>query len=86
MECEQAKDGLVLIGFGSHNLKDMLEWVDTDKEMDLLMAFKKWPPIYRDVRSCEAEDVQTAFEFLKYLNDVVVEYDKHEKENKNEHD
>jgi hypothetical protein len=81
MECEVAKDGLVLVGFGSHKLKDMLEWVDTDQEQDLLEAFKKWPPVYRELRACDAKDVELACDYLAYLQDVVAEWNEHEKEN-----
>ena len=76
MECETPKEGLVLIGFGSHKLADMLEWIDTDKEIDLLTAFKKWPPVYREQATCEPEDVLTAVKFLTYLKDVITEYEK----------
>ena len=76
MEQEDTKEGLVLVGFGSHNLKDMLEWIDTDKEMDLLIAFKRWPPVYREEKACEPEDIETAFTFLAYLQDVITEYEK----------
>ena len=81
MECEVAKDGMVLVAFGKHKLKDMMAWIDTPQEEDLLTAFKRWPPVYRELRACEAEDVQTACDYLAYLNDVIEEYDKHEKEN-----
>ena len=44
--------GLVLVGFGEQSLRDMLEWIDTDKEDDLLSAFIKWPPVYRAEAAC----------------------------------
>ena len=78
MESEEAKEALVLVGFGSHQLKDMLEWIDTPQEIDLLTAFKKWPPVYREQAACELEDVQTACDFLKYLQDVILEYENKE--------
>jgi hypothetical protein len=81
MEHEAARDGLVLVGFGKHKLADMMGWIDTDREMELLVAFKKWGPVYREQAACEPEDIQTAVLFLKYLNDVIVEYNKFEKEN-----
>jgi hypothetical protein len=81
MECEITKDGLVLVGFGKHKLKDMLKWIDTDQEQDLLTSFKKWPPVYRELRACDAEDVEVACDFLAYLRSVIEEYDKHIKEN-----
>lgn len=80
MESEQEKEGLVLVGFGSHCLKDMMNWIDTPKEMELLLAFKKWPPVYREERACEAEDIQTAYSFLAYLDAVIKEYEKENKD------
>jgi hypothetical protein len=44
---EQKEPGLVLVGFGGNKLKDMLHWIGTDKEDDLLSAFttlvNSWP-------------------------------------------
>ena len=76
MECETPKEGLVLVGFGKHKLKDMMEWIDTPKEIDLLTAFKKWPPVYREQTACELEDVQMAVDFMAYLTRVITEYEK----------
>ena len=78
MESEKPKDGLVLVGFGKHDLADVLKWAGTDKEMDLLTAFKKWPPVYREERNCSQEDIQTACDFLAYLQDAIMEYEKGE--------
>ena len=76
MDSEEPKEGLVLVGFGSNGLKDMLEWMDSPKEMDLLMAFKKWPPVYREERSCSQEEIQTACDYLAFLQDSIMEYEK----------
>jgi len=67
--------GLVLTGFGKHKLKDMLEWIGTDKEDDLLSAFTKWPPVYRAEASCEKEDLQHACQFLAFIQDAILEYE-----------
>ncbi len=75
MESEEDKESLVLVGFGDNNLKDMLEWAGTSKEMDLLTAFKRWPPVYRVEAACEPEDIQTACDYLAYLQDAVLEYE-----------
>ena len=76
MECEEQTEGLVLVGFGSHKLADMMEWIDTPQEIDLLTAFKKWPPVYRPQSACEMEDVQVAVDFMAYLTSVITEYEK----------
>lgn len=67
--------GLVLVGFGKHNLKDMLLWQDTSKEEDLVCAFKKWPPVYRREESCSQEDLKAACQYLAYLQDVILEWE-----------
>ncbi len=67
--------GLVLTGFGKHKLGDMLEWIGTEKEDDLLSAFTKWPPVYRDEASCDRQDIENACQFLAFVNDCILEYE-----------
>jgi len=67
--------GLVLVGFGDKSLRDMLEWIDTDKEDDLLSAFTKWPPVYRPENSCTNEEIQNACRFLAFIQDSILEYE-----------
>ena len=67
--------GLVLVGFGEQSLRDMLEWIDTDKEDDLLSAFIKWPPVYRSEAACSNEDIQNACRFLAFIQDSILEYE-----------
>ena len=67
--------GLVLVGFGDQSLKDMLEWIDTDKDDDLLSAFVKWPPVYRSEAACSNEDIQNACRYLAFIHDSIREYE-----------
>ena len=67
--------GLVLVGFGDQSLRDMLKWIDTDKEDDLLSAFIKWPPVYRPEASCTNEEIQNACRFLAFIHDSIREYE-----------
>jgi len=67
--------GLVLVGFGDQSLRDMLEWIDTDKEDDLLSAFIKWPPVYRPEAACNNEEIQNACSFLAFIQDSILEYE-----------
>ena len=76
--------GLVLVGFGKYNLTDMLEWIDTDKEEDLAIAFKKWPPVYRREEICTEEDIKSACRYLAYLQDLILEYELNTPEGKKE--
>ena len=72
---EMPTPGLVLVGFGDQSLRDMLEWIDTDKEDDLLSAFIKWPPVYRPEEACSNEDIQNACRFLAFVQDSILEYE-----------
>jgi len=74
-EVEERTPGLVLTGFGKHKLKNMLEWIGTDKEIDLLTAFRKWPAVYREERIADEEDLEYACRFLAFLQDAVLEYE-----------
>jgi hypothetical protein len=72
---EEKEPGLVLVGFGSNKLGDMLEWIGTSKEEDLLKAFKKWPPVYRREEICDSEEIQQACDYLAFLQDAILEYE-----------
>ena len=72
---EMPAPGLVLVGFGDQSLRDMLEWIDTDREEELLSAFIKWPPIYRDESICTNEEIQNACRFLAFIQDSILEYE-----------
>ncbi len=72
---EERTPGLVLTGFGKHKLKDMLGWIGTNQEDDLLSAFTKWPPVYREERICDGEDIEYACRFLAFIQDSILEYE-----------
>jgi hypothetical protein len=72
---DERSEGLILVGFGKHNLSDMLGWIDTSKEEDLAKAFKKWPPVWRREGACSVEEVHSSLRYLAYLQDVIVEYE-----------
>ena len=80
--------GLVLVGFGKYNLKEMLLWQDTPQEEKLVTAFKRWPPVYRREEICSQDDLTAACQYLVYLNDVILEWELNNpstnKENNNE--
>ena len=54
-----------------HNLDDMFKWMGTDQEMDLLLAFRKWPPHYRSIGSCSQEDITNCKKYVDLLVNVV---------------
>jgi len=58
---------LVLVGFGKHDLSEVLTWRGTQKEEDAIMAATKWPARYRRESICEPEDVQRYVEYVGWL-------------------
>ena len=72
---EEKEPGLVLVGFGSNRLEDMLKWIGTDKEEDLLSAFTRWPPVYREERICDESDMKFACQFLAFVQDAILQYE-----------
>ena len=64
---EIPEDTLVLVGFGPHSLEEVMGWRGTEREIDALQASIKWPPVYRELRICNQEEVQL---FIKYTEFV----------------
>ena len=64
-----------MVGFGEHKLGDILEWIGTEKEDDLLSAFTKWPPVYREEATCDAKDMENACRFLAFIQDAILQYE-----------
>lgn len=64
----QTELSFCLVGFGKHELKDMLEWVGTDKEEDLVMASQKWPPRYRKLESCSEDEQLNFIQYVEFLS------------------
>ncbi len=84
-EIEERAPGLVLTGFGKHKLKDMLEWIGTEKEEDLLRAFKLWPAVWREERIADEEDLEYACRYMAFCQDAILDYElasEGDKENK----
>jgi hypothetical protein len=44
-------------------------------EDDLLSAFTKWPPVYREERICDAKDLEYACRYLAFIQDSILEYE-----------
>jgi hypothetical protein len=81
MNEDEHTGGLILVGFGKHELKDMMEWVDTDQEEDLIKAFTKWPAVWREERICSEAEMKAALQYLAFCQDAILEYEL-DKENK----
>lgn len=69
---KKPQEPLVLVGFGKHDLVDMLEWRGTVKEKDLYGAIypHHWPPRWRAQTSCSEAETQAFLEYLRWLENV----------------
>lgn len=67
---------MVLVGFGKYDLADMIKWIGTEREMELLIAPSKWPPRWRRMGICEDADLQAMKAYIEFtterLNDSVI--------------
>ncbi len=59
----------VLVGFGKHDLVDMITWAGTDKEKDLLLAPSKWPARWRRLEICDEAELQAMKSYIEFTTD-----------------
>lgn len=59
---------LILVGFGKHDLSDVLSWRGTSREEDSILASTKWPPRYRREEICEPGDVERYKEYVEWIS------------------
>ena len=66
---------VVLVGFGKHDLVDMIEFIDTDNEERLVSEpFEKgWPPRYRRASACTEAEVEAFRKFTTFMTQVVAQ-------------
>lgn len=64
---------LVLVGFGTKSLKEMLDLRGTNKEEELIFAPYNYPPRYRESRACSKEDLENFVEYTEWLSHFVAE-------------
>ncbi len=63
---------LVLVGFGEHDLADLMADVDSLEGHDrLLNAIDRyhWPPRYRPRRICSEEQIVTFIKYVKWVRE-----------------
>jgi hypothetical protein len=66
-ERQRKEKSLVLVGFGKHDLSEVLSWRGTPREEDAILAATKWPPRYRREAICEEEDVKNYMVYVDWL-------------------
>lgn len=65
---KKAPEARVLVGFGKHDLSDMMALPEPDKAQMLMTAFVKgWPPRYKYSSACGPEDVSLFRDYVYYL-------------------
>ena len=66
---------MVLVGFGKHDLADMIEYLDTDNEDRLITEpFEKgWPPRYRKASACTEQEIANFKKFTNFMTNVIAE-------------
>jgi len=62
---------LILVGFGQFDLKDMMKWVNTDRENELIFAPDNHPPRYRAESSCSQEDLETFVQYVSWASNFL---------------
>lgn len=70
---KRKEDPVVLVGFGKHDLKDLIKFIDTDEEERLVAEpfAKGWPPRYRRVSICTKEDIEAFRTFTTFMTNVI---------------
>lgn len=68
MEEESNENVLILVGFGKHDLDEVLSWRGTPRERDALVAPKKWPPRYRRKGICTQDDQERHIEYVEWIS------------------
>jgi hypothetical protein len=67
---------LILVGFGKYSLEEVMSWVGTEKEDDVLFAPKKWPPRYRRPEICENKDLDLFQKYTLYVCSLMAQLEK----------
>lgn len=72
---KRREEPVVLVGFGKHDLKDLIKFIDTDDEEKLVAEpFEKgWPPRFRRVSLCTKEDVEVFRIFTTFMTNVIAQ-------------
>jgi hypothetical protein len=67
---DEREGNLVLVGFGKHNLDEILNWVGTPREIEALKAPLLWPPRWRRESLCSEEDKTNFAEYTATMQNL----------------
>ena len=64
---------MILVGFGKHDLGDLMKLIGTEEEEKLVLAPTKysWPPRYRRSSICTAIEMQTFKEYIEHMSQFI---------------
>lgn len=65
------KGPYMVVGFGKDQLTDLVNFIDTDKEIELLTAVTKLSPRYRRPAICSPEEVEAYKKYIDWLSKKV---------------
>jgi hypothetical protein len=68
---KKKKDNLVLVGFGNLDLEEMLTWIGTDKEQELLFAPYNMVPRYRTESACSEKNLTDFLSYVKWASEFL---------------
>ena len=71
---KEREEPTVLVAFGKHSLKELMDNRHTDKgEYDLMGAadVHHWPPVYRRVSACSVDDVKLFQEYIVWVGEML---------------
>lgn len=60
---------LILVGFGKHDLTDLVEKIGTDEELIVLNAAAKWPARWRRMKICKKEELDAMKKYVEYTTE-----------------
>lgn len=63
-------EGMVLVGFGKHDLSEILAWFGTPREIDALKASLLWPPRWRRESGCTQEEKERFVQYTETIRNL----------------
>lgn len=70
---DEKQEPMVLVGFGKHELKDLLKLRGTPEEDTLLLAPVNWPARYKRESICDPDEIQDFLVFGTWMHERMKE-------------
>ena len=66
------KEGMVLVGIGKLDLKDLILKINTEQEKELLQSLINSPPRWRRESICDEDEIQAFVTFTEFVTDKIL--------------